>query len=389
MQNIWTPESFAEDPYASRYFQNIVRWACQHHGFYRKHIENPAQFVPLLDRATAYENNLALLNGHEPDTQTSGSTGFPLDIAWSPKKTEFNAQVHQQLQQIMGGPLNRVVIDTRYFDNDPRPEGFAAFAPLPDQIAFIEKRRREDNIEAIVTYSTNALHLAQYILREGLNMDFIRRIVCFAETFDEHMRELVQEAFPAARIFSTYSCKEVGLIAFQCPHDHHYHHTHTQTLGIEILDDDDKPCGVGEAGRVVLTDFVNTHSAFIRYDIADLVIPGECPCGQFEGLAFSSVLGKVRGALKKENGELLSYTRIEVPLRKIPGMRQSQLIQEELDLIRVRYVLGPESSDAEAQLAIKDILYEFIGSRLRLQFEPEKEIRREDSGKFHQTICKV
>jgi phenylacetate-coenzyme A ligase PaaK-like adenylate-forming protein len=70
-------------------------------------------------------------------------------------------------------------------------------------------------------------------------------------------------------------------------------------------------------------------------------------------------------------------------------MRQSQLIQEELDLIRVRYVLGPESSDAEAQLAIKDILYEFIGSRLRLQFEPEKEIRREDSGKFHQTICKV
>ena len=245
-------------------------------------------------------------------------------------------------------------------------------------------------MECLVTYSTNAFLLAQFILREGLNMDYMRRVVCFAETFDEDMRALVQQAFPAAEIYSTYSCKEVGLIAYQCPHDPRFHHTNHQALGIEILNDQDQACALGEAGRVVLTDYINTHSTFIRYDIADLVVPGECPCGQIDGPAFSRVLGKVRGALKKQNGDALTYTVIEVPLRRLPGMRQNQLIQEQLDLIRVRYVIGPEGNDEQTQAGIREILYKYLEFEPRLEFEPVDEIKRDEtSGKFHQTICNV
>lgn len=387
-ESIWIPESFLNRPHARRHFAAIVDWASQHHPFYRRHIAHPDRGVPILHRAHAQAENELLLNGHAPTGHTSGSTGFPLQIAWSPEKTMQQRQVNQRFQNLMGGPLPRVRLIGMLPDH-VAPDAMLVGSPLDEQLAFIEAHRRERGIRAIVTYPTNAVNLARAICDQHADYSYIERIVCFSEAIDDNDREQIQAAFPNARIWSTYSSKEVGMIAFQCPHDSRYHHTDAVHLGVEVLDPDDQPCAPGTPGRAILTDYLNPFSPFIRYDIGDYVEAGECPCGQFPGLALRRVIGKQRGALKRANGEPVMFASIAARLRDVPGLLQYQVIQESLTTLTVRYVVASEADEAQVQHRCRHELIEFLGFEPVMQFVRESRIDREPSGKFHASICRV
>lgn len=388
MTDIWIPESFRDKPYAREHFKAIVEWAVREHPFYRERISAPAEFVPLLDRVSARENNKALLNGHAPQGQTSGSTGFPLDIAWSREKARHDAYINHRFMEMMGGPLPRARIITRY-GRDDRGDALEITEPLDKQVEFILKRHKDDDIRALVTYPTNALNLARKAVEEGIDFSFIERLVCFSEAYDDYMTEELKAGFPNARIWTTYSSKELGMIAFLCPHGTGYHHINAGDLGIEILNDQDQPCQPGEMGRIVATDYWNTAGSFIRYDIGDMATPGTCPCGKIQGPALAKIFGKARGALKRENGEPIMFSSIDARLRQLPGLLQYQIIQEELDFLRVRLVSEAEADIPNLEKNIRTELDDFLGFSPRFEFVREDHIGQEPSGKFYATICKV
>lgn len=388
MTDIYIPETFRPRPYATTHFRRIVSWVLANHPWYRQRISDPSLPIPLLTRDDILDNNEALLNGHPQTGSTSGSTGVPVRFSWSRERSRREQASAQLLLNWLGGRLPRTRI-VRIKDGKTDADLFDVRRPVEEQMAFIMRRYREHQAVSLVTYPTNAENLCRFVLENNLDMSFVKRFSCFAETFEPHHEGLIKQAFPNAQLNSTYSSTELGSIAVRCPHAPRFHHIMAHNLGVEILDEDGMPCADGQVGKVVITDYFNRNSPFIRYDIGDLAAPGNCPCGTTRLPALQTILGKVRGALKGLDGKPIMFSHINVVLRDIPGLRQYQVIQEELDKIRFRYVASEGFAEQDIHAAVTAGLYDFIGFQPQIEFLKETIIPRDPNGKFYESICKV
>lgn len=115
-----------------------------------------------------------------------------------------------------------------------------------------------------MTYPSNALLLCRYILDQKLDFSWVRRLGCMSESYDD------------------------------------YH---------------DQPCEPGQLGRVVITDYINCCTPFIRYDISYLAEPARCDCGKIDLPALTNIVGNVRGTLKHRDGRIVMFTDLAVPFR--------------------------------------------------------------------------
>lgn len=390
MSAIHIPESFQNRPYAAERFEAIVKWASEEHPFYQRWLPDPSQEIPLLTRETILENNDLLLNGRPERGQTSGSMGVPVRFAWSAQKIRANLLSNRIMVQWLGGrvPTTRIV----RLKTDHKPADLMdVMTPLEDQLEFIRSRFHSHRAIALATYPTNATNLSRAIVERGLDFSFIKRIMCFAESLEAHQEGIIQQAFPQARIWTNYSTSEMGMIACRCPHDPDHHHIMANAMGVEILSEDGSPCDDGEAGRVVLTDYFNRDMPFIRYDIGDMAARGSCGCTQIGLPALRTIFGRVRGALKNLQGQSINLTGSSLgpALAKVEGLRQYQVIQEELNLFTFRYVSSPGVPDAGLREGVTDALARLLGHRPCVVFKKQASIEHEPSGKFFASICRV
>lgn len=178
----------------------------------------------------------------------------------------------------------------------------------------------------MTTYPTNAEALARAGVEQGVDLGFVDRLICYGESLEPAQQAFIQNAMPNARIINSYSATEVGLIAVPCPHSAGLMHIMADRLGVEVLDDNDQPCAPGEVGKVVITDYWNTASPLLRYEIGDMPEVGYCPCRQIPFPSLARVHGKVRGALMHRNGRRVMFTDPSVAIRDLPGVRQFQVI---------------------------------------------------------------
>ncbi len=383
------PESFKQSSYAQAKFQHIVQWAQKNHPFYQRKWAESLPDINLLTREEILDHNDLLLNGHPVTGQTSGSTGIPVKISWSNERKSIEQKVTQRFVEWLGGSLPALKI-IHLKDDQKGHEFLEVNSPVSTQIETILENHQRFGTIGITTYPTNAERLCQAIIEQQLDMSFIQRFGCYAEVFEPFQEDLIQQAFPNARIWSTYSSTEFGMIAARCPHEPDFHHIFAGKLGVEILDQDGRPCRHGEVGRVVITDYFNTHSPLIRYEIGDLAARGECPCGKIHFPALTSIKGKVRGALVHRNGERVPFTQLSVALRDIPGMRQYQVIQHELDNFTLRFVSHLKGAELEQlKSSASDQFYRHFGYTPAISFEQESEIMRGENGKFYASISYV
>ena len=225
------------------------------------------------------------------------------------------------------------------------------------------------------------------MIERKIDMSFIKRFGCYAEVFEKSHEDLIRQAFPNAQIWTTYSACELGLIAANCPFEPGHHHVFAEKLGIEILNDDGQPCQEGELGHVVVTDYFNTNIPFIRYDIGDMAAPNRCPCNRISFPSISNIAGKIRGVLKKSNGERVMYSELDAQLKDIPGIVQYQVIQDALQRFRLRYVAREETDLQVFRNSAVSLFQQQFGYGAKVEFEENSVIEREPNGKFHASIC--
>ncbi|MFK7822376.1 MAG: hypothetical protein AB8G99_27020 [Planctomycetaceae bacterium] len=300
------PESFRDQPYAAKRFRRIVEAARQYNDFYRGWLaEDDA--VPIVSRDVFTRNNALILGDTPPTGRTSGSTGIPVQIAKSHTRAAMDSADQDLLIRWLGGRLSCSHI-THPATNPPPEWMMDVTATIDEQIQFIQHRYQSRQAVALTTYPTNAEFLAREIVDRGVDMTFIQRVGVYAEALESAQEVLIRQAFPNAQFWTTYSSIEFGMIAIRCPWDPRFHHWMDHKLGIEVLREDGSPCRIGEIGRVVITDYFNTLSPLIRYELGDLAARGECRCGRTNLPAFSEVIGKVRGALLKRSGQRVIFT---------------------------------------------------------------------------------
>ncbi len=362
-------------------FDRIVALARATNPFYAEWLEG-RECPPLLTRRVVLENNDRILNGHPVTGRTSGSLGIPVRISMSPRRLALLRSISWRYVQWLGGPLIRShIMASRGRNGDFE---LNVNSPIDQQIEWLIQRYEKAKAVALVTHPTNAFMLARAILECKIDMGFLQRVGVIGENFDFHQRAYIQSAFPNAFIWSTYSSIETGMISGQCPYEPAFHHIMADCLRVEILDDDDRECPEGEIGRVVITDYHNEWAPLIRYELGDLAVRGSCPCGRIPFPAFSSVIGKVRGALKHRSGQRVIFVDLSIALRDLPGMKQYQVVQEELERFTVRLVMD-ERREEEIAAAFEA----HFGYRPQLTFEYHDFLPREPSGKYHHSICRV
>jgi phenylacetate-CoA ligase len=143
-----------------------------------------------------------------------------------------------------------------------------------------------------------------------------------------------------------------------------------------------------EHGEVIATGLLNPDMPLIRYRVGDRAQPpktssGPCPCGR--GLPLMGrVEGRMNDVLLTSDGRPVFWLN---PVFYGLPLRESQIVQEHLDIVRVR-VTPSAGFSATTERTIVTRLKERMGD-VRVIVDRVTEIPRTASGKLRAIICQL
>ncbi|QSV45044.1 phenylacetate--CoA ligase family protein [Geobacter benzoatilyticus] len=228
---------------------------------------------------------------------------------------------------------------------------------------------------------------ARFLEEKELSGIHPRGIISTCMVLHDFERQTIERVF-GCRVTNRYGCEEVSLIACECPEGNF--HLNCDTLIVEFIRDG-KPVAPGEPGAIVVTDLTNYGMPFIRYKVGDVGIPSaktSCPCGCTYPI-MDSLEGRVADYVVTPDGNYISGISLtENFAMHLPGVKQMQIVQEELDHLTFRIVKG-ESFSEQTVADIKRLAYERFGARVRFDIEYVDSIQSESSGKYRFCISKL
>jgi phenylacetate-CoA ligase len=225
--------------------------------------------------------------------------------------------------------------------------------------------------------------MCSYWAQTGYNLN-LKQIKNTGETLSPEVRSYVKQ-ITGVTVKDQYSSSEVGLISMNCEHEEQQH-VQVETLLVEILNDADEPCQPGELGRVVITDFYNTVSPMIRYDIGDYARLGTaCSCGR-HSMTLSEIRGRSRGLFRRANGDRFWPTAGQYAAAEVCKINQWQIVQH--SLTDIEYKLVTELPLTEEQLSkLLEIFKRTLGFDCVRITEYRTQLPIE--GKYEESICLI
>ena len=207
-----------------------------------------------------------------------------------------------------------------------------------------------------------------------------------SETVHPRLREAVRRVL-GVPIQDMYTSQEGGIIATECPEEGSYHVS--ETILLEVLDAAGQPCGVGEIGRIVVTDLANFATPLIRYEIGDYAEAGApCACGR--GLpAIRRFLGRERNLVLLPDGTrhwpVVGFHR----WGEVYPVRQFQFVQLDRTTVLAR-LSAAGRPDAEQEARLTAIIQEALQHPFAIRYEwHETPLPRGPGGKFEEFLCRA
>ena len=236
--------------------------------------------------------------------------------------------------------------------------------------------------ELIDSYPSSLYLLARYAAEHKVPVPTPTAIITSSETLLPDQRELMSRVFQA-KVFDQYGCAEQVCFISQC--EAGSYHVHPEFGVVEFLPDDHQRADAGV--RIVATGFTNWAMPLLRYDTGDLAIPANrgCNCGRkFQTL--ERIIGRVDDLVITPDGRRVG--RLDPVFKGLQTIRQAQIVQESLGLVRVRIVPGEGFSRAD-QDSIQRELEKRLGKDIEYVFEIVGEIAVAAGGKFRAVISRV
>ena len=328
--------------------------------------------------------------------RTGGSTGVPLQLYWDENARRFKHALvyrHDRWAGYVPG-VRRAAL----WGNVKPPGGLRAklYSALCSRTVVLDTldmsegrlesfvgRLRSFRPEILFGHGHSIFVLADFLKERGIEDIALRGIISTAEVLPPHERAVVEEVFGQI-VFDRYGCEEVSLIASECE-AHDGLHIAAEGLYVEILGGDEVT-----PGKLVVTDLVNRGMPFIRYEIGDMATtrPGPCACGR--GLPrLGRILGRTTDLLYSPEGRAISGVSImDTFTIHIPGLKQTQIIQDERDHLVFRVVRAPDFESGSLD-ALEAAVRQCFGERMRYDVEYVESIPLTERGKFRFTICRI
>jgi len=422
-QSQWWPPERIEQLQSGR-LQRLIHYACERVPYYRRLMQSSGispesirsaadlPLLPVLTKAAMREHTAELLADGFPRREllhgrTSGSTGTPLSF-YSSRESRWSHGLARSLRALEwagvypGDPVLRL--------SGRGPQGFVPEAPLRGLSSLLSHEAFEDCqgfsdaslpriVERIAKLRPRALRgyasavciVAEFIRDSGLPAPPVGAVVTGGEQLFDEQRALLRTVF-GSEPFSKYSSFENYDIAMECE-AHAGLHLAAEDMIVEVVDDDGQPLGPGRVGRVLVTNLHEYGMPLIRYDTDDesSLVEGACACGRSLP-RLSAVTGRACGTIYTPSGRRLSSNSLDSSALVPLGVRQFQLVQEEIDHATVKIVLnaGLQSQDAEAiQIAVRAHFGEWLGGDVRLEVDIVDRIAPTPAGKHLYLVSMV
>ena len=254
----------------------------------------------------------------------------------------------------------------------------------PDYLpAYLEAIRRY-RIVYLYGYSSSLYWLALAALENGIELD-LKVVLTNAEPLYDFQREVMQKAFRCP-VRETYGLCEMVCAMSECEFERL--HLWTEAGVAELLDENDQPVGSGESGRLVCTGLLNEVMPLVRYEVMDraqFAAPDfQCECGRNLPVV-EKVLGRLDDTIITKDGRRLAL--LDIIFGAHLHIKEAQIVQETLDLIRIRVVPSENWSERDA-VEIRGAVRERMGD-VEIRVETVAEIERTFAGKLRVMVSKI
>jgi phenylacetate-CoA ligase len=209
----------------------------------------------------------------------------------------------------------------------------------------------------------------------------VNSIIAMSEGLNDYTKKALFNYFGKNPV-SRYSNVENGIIAQQLTNGFNSFYINWSSYYIEIMDFDlDKQLPLGEAGRIVVTDYYNYAMPLIRYDTGDIgVLDWDF---NKERIVLTKVEGRKMDMVYNTMGNLVSSFTITNNMWRYPEIKQYQFIQ--LDSFNYLFKLNIEGIfDREQELITE--FKNYFGQNAHIIVEYVNEIPLLNSGKRKKVI---
>ncbi|MGA1863745.1 MAG: phenylacetate--CoA ligase family protein [bacterium] len=332
--------------------------------------------------------------------KTSGSTGVSLEFFVDDDSLQWKRacairhdrwtgwDIGERIGAVWGNPLykkslrgyvrNLLLERTDYLDTLRMDE--------KDMLEFYKSIRRKK--PTLLLGHAHSLYLfARFLRKQALDGIRPKGIISTAMVLHDFERKELEKVFEC-KVTNRLGCEEVSLIACECE-EHNGLHINMDTLIVEFIMDG-KNVRPGKPGAIVITDLTNYGMPLIRYKVGDVGIPSDekCPCGRSYPL-IKKIEGRTADYIITPDRQLISGISLtENFAMLINGIKQLQIIQEEVDCLILRIVKG-ENFNKESEKQISGLVKERFGQSMKYTIEFIDSIQLEGSGKYRFCISKI
>ena len=396
----------------------LLQHSFEHCPFYRERwqqvgvddirtIDTLSQFrqLPILtkdDMRQNYQNLRAKNFSHNIVKSTGGSTGQPLTIELNQDSNTrreavmwrgynwLGAGLGERTLYLWGAGIGQMSLKRQWREqlyhwlyNRKMLNSFSMSpANMHQYIAQINAYRPD----AIVAYVNPLYELAQHILQHNIVIHQPLSILTGAEPLYEYQRASIEQAFNC-KVFNTYGCREVMLIAAEC-REHKQLHINSDHLLVETVDDAGNPVSA-VSGDILLTDLYNYGMPLIRYQNGDRATlhTEQCKCGNPLPV-MSSIDGRKLDVIKTPSGKLIPGELFPHLFKEFSAIYKFQVRQSQIDTLTINVVVKNELSDADRQ-AISREINRYSEGELTLSLNVVDDIPLTAAGKHRVTVCEV
>jgi len=253
---------------------------------------------------------------------------------------------------------------------------------LSEQTAMTYLRALTDFAPTMIeAYPSAIVYFAKFLESENRYFESskLHSIVTSSETLTEENRRLVETRF-RCQLFDWYGAFERVAAIGTCRKGRYHLMTDYSFTEFE-------PAGDG-LFEIIGTGFNNFLMPLIRYRTGDLVkLPAEgteCECGMSFPV-IERILGRMEDTLKLSDGRRIVSIDI---FKGVTGVAEAQVVQDELDVIRVLVVPYNELADKMRQKIVDNAQYQ-LGSGTEIRVEVVSHIPKSSNGKFRNVVCNI
>jgi phenylacetate-CoA ligase len=363
---------------------------------------------PVLDKDPLRENPLAFV-AEDCHTRTmfrehtSGTTGKPLSLWWSKETTHawyalfearwrrWNNVTRKDRWGIMGGQVVapfaqrsppfwvwNVAFRQLYLSSYHLMEDF-----IPSYIEAVNNYK----VIYLYGYASSLYALARGVLDQGLRAPQLKVVISNAEPLDTYQRETIEMAFGCS-VKDTYGMSELVCAASEC--ENGTMHLWPEVGVTEVFHNNDtKPLGTGQTGRLICTGLLNSDMPLIRYEVGDrgaLANTSSTPCSCGRNLPIlAQIEGRSDDVIITPTGRKIG--RLDPVFKADLPIKEAQIIQETLSRIRVLYIPAPGFTKEDGNSIVRR-LQQRVGD-LEIVLEAVENIPRTANGKFRSVISLI